>query len=80
MTPPSAEEFAAWRENPITQWVLRGCELAAEENRRDWQDKTWASGIADPLHLLETRTRADAYRALHDTTYEGWVETHDRYR
>lgn len=80
MKHPTEEEYAAWRDNPVTMWVMRACALAADENRRDWQDKTWISGVADPAHLLETRTRADAYRALHETEYEGWVATHERER
>lgn len=80
MTNPSEEEFIAWRDHPVTRWVMRACELAADENKQQWVEKAWETGVSDPALLLENRTRADAYRALHETEYEGWKATHDAYR
>jgi hypothetical protein len=74
---PSAEDFDAWRENPVTQWVMKACELAGDDNRRNVADAMWGSGVADQKHLTENRARADAYYALCDTNYEGWKATHE---
>jgi hypothetical protein len=66
------EEFQAWREHPATQWVLRAAEKAADLQQIAWNDASWGRGEADPLMLTELRTRADAYRALGETSYEDW--------
>lgn len=75
MAPPSEEEFIAWKEQPITRWVLGQCAKAAAENRQSWIDASWGAGNAEPLLLTELKTRADAYLALEQTTYEGWLDT-----
>lgn len=74
--PPSAEEFARWRDDSVTRWVLWAVEKGAEDNRQAWIDASWGNGAASPQHLAELRTRADAYLALRDTSYEGWAEIH----
>ena len=68
------DEFQAWTENPVTQWVMRAMECGAAA-----QEAAWASclGEVNPdtdLGMLrnELRTRADAYRALSQTSYEDW--------
>lgn len=73
---PSQDEFDAWRDNPITRWVMGACAKAAAENRQSWIEASWGAGNADPLLLVELKTRADAYLALEQTRYEGWLETH----
>lgn len=77
---PSAEEYQAWRDHPITRWIMEACRKAAEDNRRNWATAAWESGEANQAHLTENRVRADAYMALAETAYEGWVETHDQYQ
>jgi hypothetical protein len=72
----SAEEFASWREDPVTQWVLSACAKAAEQNRETWIAASWDAGQVDPLLRTELFTRADAYLALAETQYEGWAKTH----
>lgn len=72
----SEEEFAAWHDDPVTRWVIAACRKAAEENKEAWVEASWGGGNADPLLLNELRTRADAYQALSETTYFGWVRTH----
>lgn len=69
------EEFDSWLENPATQWVLKAAECGAA-----LQESAWASLLAGDLPpgtdlgLLrnELQTRADAYRALAQTSYEDW--------
>jgi hypothetical protein len=33
---PSSEDFAQWRDNPVTQWVCNALNEAAEENKAAW--------------------------------------------
>lgn len=35
---------------------------------------SWEGNSPDPLALAELRSRADAYAAIHETTYERWCE------
>ena len=73
-SPPSSEEFQAWRDHPLTRWVFLALERASEAQREDWLRRSWEAGEADPLALVELRTRADAYRAPFETTYEAFCE------
>ncbi len=71
---PTREEFQAWRDHRVTRWVFRGLAVGADKNREAWVRDSWTSGQADPLKLAELRSRADAYAAPEETTYEGWCE------
>lgn len=68
------EDFARWREDPMTRTVLGALELAEAEQKKQWEAASWGGGIArgDELErlLLELRVRADAYRALKDMSLE----------
>lgn len=68
----SEDEFLLWREHPVTQWVLAAVVAGAEAQRAEWHRLSWEAGQADPLTLIELRTRADAYMALDETTYAQW--------
>ena len=81
----SEEEFLSWHDDPVTRWVLSACRKAAEENRLAWTDITWKDGNPDSpswrdppdhLTLVKLKSRADAYLALADTQYAGWLKTH----
>lgn len=72
----SAEEFERWQDDPVTRWVFTAITKGAEENREQWMQMSWVAGEANLLALTELRTRADAYHALTDTSYDGWCETH----
>lgn len=73
------EEFDNWREDPVTQWVMEACEQAASQNLLGWIEASWEGGSADQSLLVELRTRADAYRALAETNWEGWAKTHGEF-
>lgn len=72
MAAPTREEFQAWAQNPVSQWVFRGARAASEAQKAHWNELSWESGKADPLELCELRTRSDAYLALVETGYEDW--------
>lgn len=75
----TADDFANWREDPVTQWVMGACAKAAEEQRQGWLDATWGTGEANQLLLTELRTRADAYLILAQSDWQVWAKTHDEY-
>jgi len=68
------EEFQAWVESPVTQWVLRATERAAQLQEAAWAQCLWEVKPDTDLVALrnEFRTRADAYRALGQASYEDW--------
>ena len=70
----SAEEFASWRDDPVTEWVVAELSRAAEAQKAAWTEHSGDSGQCDPLLLNELKTRADAYRALADLSYEDIAE------
>lgn len=76
--PPSREEFARWRDDNVTRWIFAAIEHGEAANKAAWMDASWERGVGQPEALArllaELRTRSDAYRALIDTSYEGWCE------
>jgi hypothetical protein len=71
---PSREEFAAWRDHPVTQFVFVALNAAAGEQRKAWDETSWEGGSADENLLLELRVRADAYNSMQEADYEGFCE------
>lgn len=77
---PSLEDHQIWLENPVTQWVLRALQTAAEAQRQEWINQTWGPdlsgepGQCNPLQLVELKTRADAYSAMKEASYDMLVE------
>lgn len=74
---PTADEFAAWCEHPVTRFVAKAYEAAAEKQREEWIKVSWGGGKMDPLLHTELRTRADAYMAFLETgidDYRGLVQ------
>lgn len=70
---PTAEEFAAWCEQPVTRWVAACYSDWAENMRQTWLRDSWDSGSATPELLLELRVRADCYRAFLETDHERYT-------
>lgn len=73
----TAEEFDAWLNEPVTEFVMTAALKAAEANRQAWLNASWSTGVANPQLLTELRTRADAYRALAETGFAGWASVHE---
>lgn len=71
---PSREDFARWRDDPVTRWVLKALEADAEAQKAAWMSHSWDNGHANPQTLLEFRTRADAYRAMREADYAAYCE------
>lgn len=72
--PPSRDDFARWRDDRVTDWVIRAHLAAAETNRTAWTEASWNGGACSKEMLLELRTRADAYLAIAETGYEGFCD------
>lgn len=58
----------------MTKWVRGILSGAAQQHKAEWDKVSWEGGEASPLTLLELRTRADAYMAIEETSYEQWCE------
>ena len=71
---PSKEEFAAWRDEPITQFVMAALVRNAEECREAWMLESWERGKADELTLHALRERSDALLGF-TADYEAFCET-----
>lgn len=71
---PTADEFSAWADHPVTRYVAAAWEAAALAQREAWTADSWVTGEANPMTLLELRTRADAYSAFLETGLERYVE------
>ena len=73
---PTREEFAAWRDDPTTRFVLQALETAETAQFDAWREASWHGGNADPEILNQLRielvTRADAFAAIGATDYEGF--------
>lgn len=68
------DELDAWREHPVTAWVIAALESHAAAQRDEWASLSWEGGTADQLALTELRTRADAYRAVADAQYDDFCK------
>jgi hypothetical protein len=71
---PSRDEFAAWRDDPTTQFVMNALTHNAEECREEWLRKSWDGGQADQRTLDGLRERADALLGF-TADYEAFCET-----
>jgi hypothetical protein len=70
----SAEEFEAWRADPVTEWITAELEKAAEAQKDAWLAMSWDGNVCDQTELQILKTRADAYRALAELSYEDLAE------
>lgn len=77
---PSPDEFEAWAQHPVTQYVAAAFKASAEAQRDAWAEQSWGTGQADPIELAVLRARADAYMALLETGLERYVELNSQDR
>ena len=78
---PLSEDFARWRDDPMTRMVFAALEQAEQAQKAQWDAASWGGGTrrADALKELldELRVRADCYRALREMTFSdlaAWLE------
>lgn len=65
----SEEAFAEWCDHPCTKFVAASHAAMVRAQKAAWDQSSWDGGTADPLWLLELRTRADCYQGFLDA---GW--------
>lgn len=70
---PTEEEFLAWRDDPVTQFMRDAFLAMAEQQRAEWMRCTWETGNCDTYTLGELRTRSDAYKAIAEADYSDFV-------
>lgn len=73
-TAPSREEWAAWRDDPTTLFILAALRNAAAAQKEAWDADSWHTGQANDRLLIELRTRADAYESIETADYEAFCE------
>lgn len=78
------EDFARWRDDPITRLVFTALGNAEAAQKQAWDDASWNGGMvrADMLRdtLNELRVRADCYAALRELnveTLKNWLGVED---
>jgi hypothetical protein len=78
---PTADEFSAWCQHPVTRYVAAAWEVAARQQREEWARVSWRPGLLSPLERdqlehrrVELTTAADAYSAFLETGLERYVE------
>jgi hypothetical protein len=71
---PSREEFAAWRDHPVTQFVFAAYREQIATCEQSWLAQSWEGGTADQETLNELKARADTYAALEESDYEAFCE------
>ena len=74
ITAPSRDEFATWRDDPVTRFVMAALDRNADECRDEWLRKSWNTGEADQAVLIGLRERADALLGF-TADYEAFCET-----
>lgn len=71
---PSREEFARWREDLVTQFVMAALRRNADECKEAWLAESWEAGNANQRVLDAYRERSDALLGF-TAEYEAFCET-----
>ena len=64
------EDFAAWREHPVTQAVFAELARMAEDRREMWMAQSWNSGKVDERALAMLRGQAEGFAWLPRADYK----------
>ena len=73
----SEEEYAEWRQNPVTEWVVAAMEKQAAGIKAKWAEAAWSASEVDERTLIDAQARADCYRAIPDSEYDDWRAIYD---
>jgi hypothetical protein len=71
---PSRDEFEAWRDDPVTAFVMSALLHNANECREEWLRVSWDGGAADQRKLDGLRERSDALLGF-TADYEAFCQT-----
>lgn len=72
---PKRDEWTAWRDNPVTEFVMAALRRNADEHADQWHEMSWVGGEADQQSLDALRYRADALRGIAEADYEAFCIT-----
>ena len=64
------DDFAAWAEHPVTQWILSAFGSQADALREGWIEGAWNADRLDPVEKTRAHTRWDILSQVADLTYE----------
>lgn len=71
------EAFDAWRGHPVTEWVLKACEEAADNLKQAWVIRAWDAQEIDPVELARLKAAHEAYTSLAAMTFEYFEGSED---
>ncbi len=66
----TADDFDAWRDNPITQAVFKAHLKLAEANKATWLALSWGNGEVDPIRLADLKARAEMCQDMTEITLD----------
>lgn len=64
------DEFANWRDSPITQSLFKALRNMAGESKAKWITDTWDGGVVDERSLADLRATARVCNDICDMTLE----------
>ena len=73
-TAPTREDFDAWRDHHVTQFVFAAYRNLQRDCEASWLSQSWEGGTADQRTLDGLRERADAYADLENSDYDAFCE------
>lgn len=65
-----AEDFAVWRDNPVTEAVTAHLKRKAEECKERWLAESWGKGECNPLLLADLRATERILNDLANLSHE----------
>lgn len=71
---PTRDEFAAWRADPTTRFLMAALSRNADECGEAWHQYSWVAGKADQTMLDGLRERADTLRGIVEADYDALCE------
>ena len=64
------DTFEEWLAHPITEALMKCCNVWADDAKQGWVNASWDGGQVDPLILAKLRERASVFRELSNITAE----------
>jgi hypothetical protein len=71
------EDFIAWRDNPVTQWVMEAYRISAAMCEQEWTTASWQFGNANQRTLDELRNKAMTFASIYEATFDDIQARHD---
>ena len=79
----TADDFSAWRENPVTQYFLTALSRIADANEAEVRQRAWDAARAGQAGHINAESmnalaiKADAYRQIADPAFEDIQAFHE---